>query len=147
MRVIKLVLFIFFSLIVALSLTGCKEFLDQFPNKVDVTFDPNGGRWKDGGTDNVTRNGTEGEEFTLPYRPYKVYDAKYDESTDKTVIRQYKFLGWTLQGSSTLIYNEYDTYGAFPEEDKVYAAKWGTEEMRKESGDVTSNYPQGGGAL
>ena len=44
MRVIKLVLFIFFSLIVALSLTGCKEFLDQFPNKVDVTFDPNGGR-------------------------------------------------------------------------------------------------------
>lgn len=129
MRVIKLVLFIFFSLIVALSLTGCKEFLDQFPNKVDVTFDPNGGRWEGGDTDNVTRNGTEGEEFTLPYRPYKVYDAKYDESTDKTVIRQYKFLGWTLQGSSTLIYNEYDTYGAFPEEDKVYAAKWGTEEM------------------
>ena len=140
MRVIKLVLFIFFSLIVALSLTGCKKFLDQFPNKVNVTFDPNGGRWKDGGTDNVTRNGTEGEEFTLPYRPYKVYDAKYDESTDKTVIRQYKFLGWTLQGSSTLIYNEYDTYGAFPEEDKVYAAKWGEIESRSESGDVTSKY-------
>lgn len=140
MRVIKLVLFIFFSLIVALSLTGCKEFLDQFPNKVDVTFDPNGGRWKDGGTDNVTQNGTEGEEFTLPYRPYKVYDAKYDESTDKTVIRQYKFLGWTLQGSSTLIYNEYDTYGAFPEEDKVYAAKWGSQEKITESGNTESNY-------
>ena len=140
MRVIKLVLFIFFSLIVALSLTGCKKFLDQFPNKVEVTFDPNGGRWKDGGTDNVTRNGTEGEEFTLPYRPYKVYDAKYDESTDKTVIRQYKFLGWTLQGSSTLIYNEYDTYGAFPEEDKVYAAKWGSQEKITESGNTESNY-------
>ena len=140
MRVIKLVLFIFFSLIVALSLTGCKKFLDQFPNKVDVTFDPNGGRWKDGGTDNVTQNGTEGEEFTLPYRPYKVYDAKYDESTDKTVIRQYKFLGWTLQGSSTLIYNEYDTYGAFPEEDKVYAAKWGSQEKITESGNTESNY-------
>ena len=140
MRVIKLVLFIFFSLIVALSLTGCKEFLDQFPNKVDVTFDPNGGRWKDGGTDNVTQNGTEGEEFTLPYRPYKVYDAKYDESTDKTVIRQYKFLGWTLQGSSTLIYNEYDTYGAYPEEDKVYAAKWGSQEKITESGNTESNY-------
>lgn len=140
MRVIKLVLFIFFSLIVALSLTGCKEFLDQFPNKVDVTFDPNGGRWKDGGTDNVTQNGTEGEEFTLPYRPYKVYDAKYDKSTDKTVIRQYKFLGWTLQGSSTLIYNEYDTYGAFPEEDKVYAAKWGSQEKITESGNTESNY-------
>lgn len=140
MRVIKLVLFIFFSLIVALSLTGCKEFLDQFPNKVDVTFDPNGGRWKDGDTDNVTRNGTEGEEFTLPHRPYKVYDAKYDESTDKTVIRQYKFLGWTLQGSSTLIYNEYDTYGAFPEEDKVYAAKWGSQEKITESGNTESNY-------
>ena len=140
MRVIKLVLFIFFSLIVALSLTGCKEFLDQFPNKVDVTFDPNGGRWKDGGTDNVTQNGTEGEEFTLPYRPYKVYDAKYDESTDKTVIRQCKFLGWTLQGSSTLIYNKYDTYGAFPEEDKVYAAKWGSQEKITESGNTESNY-------
>ena len=140
MRVIKLVLFIFFSLIVALSLTGCKEFLDQFPNKVDVTFDPNGGRWKDGGTDNVTQNGTEGEEFTLPYRPYKVYDAKYDKSIDKTVIRQYKFLGWTLQGSSTLIYNEYDTYGAFPEEDKVYAAKWGSQEKITESGNTESNY-------
>ena len=140
MRVIKLVLFIFFSLIVALSLTGCKKFLDQFPNKVDVTFDPNGGRWKDGGTDNVTQNGTEGEEFTLPSRPYKVYDAKYDESTDKTVIRQYKFLGWTLQGSSTLIYNEYDTYGAFPEEDKVYAAKWGSQEKITESGNTESNY-------
>lgn len=140
MRVIKLVLFIFFSLIVALSLTGCKKFLDQFPNKVEVTFDPNGGRWKDGGTDNVTQNGTEGEEFTLPYRPYKVYDAKYDESTDKTVIRQYKFLGWTLQGSSTLIYNEYDTYGAFPEEDKVYAAKWGSQEKITESGNTESNY-------
>lgn len=140
MRVIKLVLFIFFSLIVALSLTGCKKFLDQFPNKVDVTFDPNGGRWEGGGTDNVTRNGTEGEEFTLPYRPYKVYDAKYDESTDKTVIRQYKFLGWTLQGSSTLIYNEYDTYGAFPEEDKVYAAKWGSQEKITESGNTESNY-------
>lgn len=140
MRVIKLVLFIFFSLIVALSLTGCKEFLDQFPNKVDVTFDPNGGRWEGGGTDNVTRNGTEGEEFELPYRPYKVYDAKYDESTDKTVIRQYKFLGWTLQGSSTLIYNEYDTYGAFPEEDKVYAAKWGSQEKITESGNTESNY-------
>lgn len=140
MRVIKLVLFIFFSLIVALSLTGCKEFLDQFPNKVDVTFDPNGGRWKDGGTDNVTQNGTEGEEFTLPYRPYKVYDAKYDKSTDKTVIRQYKFLGWTLQGSSTLIYNKYDTYGAFPEEDKVYAAKWGSQEKITESGNTESNY-------
>ena len=140
MRVIKLVLFIFFSLIVALSLTGCKKFLDQFPNKVNVTFDPNGGRWKDGGTDNVTRNGTEGEEFTLPYRPYKVYDAKYDESIDKTVIRQYEFLGWTLQGSSTLIYNEYDTYGAFPEEDKVYAAKWGSQEKITESGNTESNY-------
>ena len=140
MRVIKLVLFIFFSLIVALSLTGCKKFLDQFPNKVDVTFDPNGGRWKDGGTDNVTQNGTEGDEFTLPYRPYKVYDAKYDKSTDKTVIRQYKFLGWTLQGSSTLIYNEYDTYGAFPEEDKVYAAKWGSQEKITESGNTESNY-------
>lgn len=140
MRVIKLVLFIFFSLIVALSLTGCKEFLDQFPNKVDVTFDPNGGRWEGGGTDNVTRNGTEGEEFTLPYRPYKVYDAKYDKSIDKTVIRQYKFLGWTLQGSSTLIYNEYDTYGAFPEEDKVYAAKWGSQEKITESGNTESNY-------
>ncbi|MDD7274058.1 MAG: hypothetical protein PUH08_00095 [Treponema sp.] len=140
MRVIKLVLFIFFSLIVALSLTGCKEFLDQFPNKVDVTFDPNGGRWKDGGTDNVTQNGTEGEEFKLPYRPYKVYDAKYDKSTDKTVIRQYKFLGWTLQGSSTLIYNKYDTYGAFPEEDKVYAAKWGSQEKITESGNTESNY-------
>ena len=140
MRVIKLVLFIFFSLIVALSLTGCKEFLDQFPNKVDVTFDPNGGRWKDGGTDNVTQNGTEGEEFKLPYRPYKVYDAKYDKSTDKTVIRQYKFLGWTLQGNSTLIYNEYDTYGAFPEEDKVYAAKWGSQEKITESGNTESNY-------
>ena len=136
MRVIKLVLFIFFSLIVALSLTGCKEFLDQFPNKVDVTFDPNGGRWKDGGTDNVTQNGTEGEEFKLPYRPYKVYD----KSTDKTVIRQYKFLGWTLQGSSTLIYNKYDTYGAFPEEDKVYAAKWGSQEKITESGNTESNY-------
>lgn len=140
MRVIKLVLFIFFSLIVALSLTGCKEFLDQFPNKVDVTFDPNGGRWEGGGTDNVTQNGTEGEEFKLPYRPYKVYDAKYDKSTDKTVIRQYKFLGWTLQGSSTLIYNEYDTHGAYPEEDKVYAARWGEIESRSESGDVTSKY-------
>ena len=140
MRVIKLVLFIFFSLIVALSLTGCKEFLDQFPNKVDVTFDPNGGHWEDGGTDNVTQNGTEGEEFTLPYRPYKVYDAKYDKSIDKTVIRQYKFLGWTLQGSSTLIYNEYDTYGAFPEEDKVYAAKWGSQEKITESGNTESNY-------
>lgn len=140
MRVIKLVLFIFFSLIVALSLTGCKEFLDQFPNKVDVTFDPNGGRWEGGGTDNVTQNGTEGEEFTLPYRPYKVYDAKYDKSIDKTVIRQYKFLGWTLQGSSTLIYNEYDTYGAFPEEDKVYAAKWGSQEKITESGNTESNY-------
>lgn len=140
MRVIKLVLFIFFSLIVALSLTGCKEFLDQFPNKVDVTFDPNGGRWEGGGTDNVTRNGTEGEEFKLPYRPYKVYDAKYDESTDKTVIRQCKFLGWTLQGSSTLIYNKYDTYGAFPEEDKVYAAKWGSQEKITESGNTESNY-------
>ena len=140
MRVIKLVLFIFFSLIVALSLTGCKEFLDQFPNKVDVTFDPNGGRWEGGGTDNVTRNGTEGEEFWLPYRPYKVYDAKYDKSIDKTVIRQYKFLGWTLQGSSTLIYNEYDTYGAFPEEDKVYAAKWGSQEKITESGNTESNY-------
>lgn len=140
MRVIKLVLFIFFSLIVALSLTGCKEFLDQFPNKVDVTFDPNGGRWEGGGTGNVTRNGTEGEEFWLPYRPYKLYDANYNESTNVTVIQQYKFLGWTLQGGSTLIYNEYDTHGAYPEEDKVYAAKWGGIESRRESGDVTSNY-------
>lgn len=140
MRVIKLVLFIFFSLIVALSLTGCKKFLDQFPNKVDVTFDPNGGRWEGGGTGNVTRNGTEGDEFTLPYRPYRVYDAKYDESTNVTVIQQYKFSGWTLQGGSTLIYNEYDTHGAFPEEDKVYAAQWGRIESRRESGDVTSNY-------
>ena len=140
MRVIKLVLFIFFSLIVALSLTGCKEFLDQFPNKVDVTFDPNGGRWEGGGTDNVIRNGTEGEEFTLPYRPYKVYDAVYNEASQETVIRQYKFLGWTLQGSSTLIYNEYDTYGAYPEEDKVYAAKWGSQEKITESGNTESNY-------
>ena len=141
MRVIKLVLFIFFSLIVALSLTGCKKFLDQFPNKVDVTFDPNGGRWEGGGSDNVTRNGTEGDEFTLPYRPYKVYDAKYDKSTDVTVIQQYKFLGWTLQGGgSTLIYNEYDTHGAYPEEDKVYAAKWGEPESRSEPGNVTSKY-------
>ena len=140
MRVIKLVLFIFFSLIVALSLTGCKEFLDQFPNKVDVTFDPNGGQWEGGGSDNVTRNGTEGDEFTLPYRPCKVYDANYNKSTDVTVIKQYKFLGWTLQGGSTLIYNEYDTHGAYPEEDKVYAAKWGEPESRSESGDVTSKY-------
>ena len=140
MRVIKLVLFIFFSLIVALSLTGCKEFLDQFPNKVDVTFDPNGGQWEGGGSGNETRNGTEGDEFRLPYRPYKVYDANYNESTDETVIRQYKFLGWTLQGGSTLIYNEYDTHGAFPEEDKVYAAQWGGRESRHESGDVTSKY-------
>ena len=141
MRVIKLVLFIFFSLIVALSLTGCKEVLGRFPNKVDVTFDPNGGRWEGGGTDNVTRNdGREGDEFTLPYRPYKVDDANYDESTGKTVIYQYKFLGWTLQGGSTLIYNEYDTHGAYPEEDKVYAAKWGGIEIRRESGDVTSKY-------
>ena len=80
------------------------------------------------------------KEFTLPYRPYKVYEAKYDESTDKTVIRQCKFLGWTLQGSSTLIYNEYDTYGAFPEEDKVYAAKWGSQEKITESGNTESNY-------
>ena len=140
MRVIKLVLFIFFSLIVALSLTGCKKFLDQFPNKVDVTFDPNGGLWEGGGSGNVTRNGTEGDEFTLPYRPYKVYDAKYDKSTGETVIQQYKFLGWTLQGGSTLIYNEYDTHGAFPEEDKVYAAQWGRIESRSELGDVTSKY-------
>lgn len=140
MRVIKLVLFIFFSLIVALSLTGCKEFLDQFPNKVDVTFDPNGGRWEGGGTDNVTRNdGTEGEPFTLPYRPYRVY-ASYEASTNVTVIQQYEFLGWTLQGGSILIYNKYDTHGAFPEEDKVYAAKWGGIESRRESGDVTSKY-------
>lgn len=138
MRVIKLVLFIFFSLIVALSLTGCKEFLDQFPNKVDVTFDPNGGRWEDGGTGNETRNGTEGKEFRLPY-PYRVY-ASYEASTNVTVIQQYEFLGWTLQGGSTLIYNEYDTHGAFPEEDKVYAAKWGGIEIRRESGDVTSKY-------
>ena len=140
MRVIKLVLFIFFSLIVALSLTGCKEFLAQFPNKVDVTFDPNGGRWEGGSSGNETRNGTEGDEFWLPYRPYKVYDANYNESTKVTVIQQYKFEGWTLQGGSTLIYNEYDTHGAFPEEDKVYAAKWGGIESRRESGDVTSNY-------
>lgn len=138
MRVIKLVLFIFFSLIVALSLTGCKEFLAQFPNKVDVTFDPNGGRWEDGGTDNVTLNDTEGKEFRLPY-PYRVY-ASYEASTNVTVIQQYEFLGWTLQGGSTLIYNKYDTHGAFPEEDKVYAAKWGGIESRRESGDVTSNY-------
>ncbi len=140
MRVIKLVLFIFFSLIVTLSLTGCKEVLARLPNKVDVTFDPNGGRWEGGGTDNVTRNGTEGDEFTLPYRPYKVYDANYEEFTDETVIQQYKFLGWTLQGGSTLIYNEYDTHGAFPEEDKVYAAKWGGIESRSELGNVTSKY-------
>ena len=140
MRVIKLVLFIFFSLIVALSLTGCKKFLDQFPNKVNVTFDPNGGRWKDGGTDNVTRNGTEGEEFKRPYRPYCIIDAVYNETSQETVIRQHKFLGWTLQGSSTLIYNEYDTYGAFPEEDKVYAAKWGSQEQITESGNTESNY-------
>ena len=140
MRVIKLVLFIFFSLIVALSLTGCKEVLGRFPNKVDVTFDPNGGQWEGGGSDNETRNGTEGDEFTLPYRPYKVYDANYNESTEVTVIRQYKFLGWTLQGGSTLIYNEYDTHGTYPEEDKVYAAKWGGIESRSESGDVTSKY-------
>lgn len=139
MRVIKLVLFIFFSLIVALSLTGCKEVLGRFPNKVDVTFDPNGGRWEDGSTDNMTRNGTEGDEFEL-HRPYKVYNANYEKSTDVTVIHQYKFLGWTLQGGSTLIYNEYDTHGAFPEEDKVYAAKWGESESRHESGDVTSKY-------
>lgn len=140
MRVIKLVLFIFFSLIVALSLTGCKEFLDQFPNKVDVTFDPNGGQWEGGGSGNVTRNGTEGDEFTLPYRPYKVDDANYNKSIGETVIYQYKFLGWTLQGGSALIYNEYDTHGAYPEEDKVYAAKWGGIEIRRESGDVTSKY-------
>ena len=140
MRVIKLVLFIFFSLIVALSLTGCKEVLGRFPNKVDVTFDPNGGRWEGGGSDNVTRNGTEGDEFTLPYRPCNVYDTNYNESTGETVIHQYKFLGWTLQGGSTLIYNEYDTHGAFPEEDKVYAAKWGGREIRSELGDVTSKY-------
>lgn len=138
MRVIKLVLFIFFSLIVALSLTGCKEVLGRFPNKVDVTFDPNGGRWEDGGTDNVTLNDTEGKEFRLPY-PYRVY-ASYEASTNVTVIQQYEFLGWTLQGGSTLIYNKYDTHGAFPEEDKVYAAKWGGIESRRESGDVTSNY-------
>ena len=138
MRVIKLVLFIFFSLIVALSLTGCKEVLGRFPNKVDVTFDPNGGRWEGGGSGNVTRNGIEGKEFRLPY-PYKVY-ASYEESTDETVIQQYEFLGWTLQGGSTLIYNEYDTYGAFPEEDKVYTAKWGGIESRSEPGDVTSKY-------
>lgn len=138
MRVIKLVLFIFFSLIVALSLTGCKEFLAQFPNKVDVTFDPNGGRWEGGGSGNVTQNGTEGDEFELPY-PYKVY-ANYEASTDVTVIQQYEFLGWTLQGGSILIYKKYDTHGAFPEEDKVYAAKWGGIESRRESGDVTSNY-------
>ncbi|MBQ7365739.1 MAG: hypothetical protein IJW57_00770 [Spirochaetaceae bacterium] len=140
MRVIKLVLFIFFSLIVALSLTGCKEVLARLPNKVDVTFDPNGGRWEGGGSDNVTRNGTEGDEFTLPYRPYKVHDANYNKSTGETVINQYKFLGWTLQGGSTLIYNEYDTHGAYPEEDKVYAAQWGGIESRHESGDVTSKY-------
>lgn len=140
MRVIKLVLFIFFSLIVALSLTGCKEVLGRFPNKVDVTFDPNGGQWEGGGSDNVTRNGTEGDEFTLPYRPCNVYDANYNEFTGETVIHQYKFLGWTLQGGSTLIYNEYDTHGAFPEEDKVYAAKWGGRESRSEPGDVTSKY-------
>ena len=138
MRVIKLVLFIFFSLIVALSLTGCKEVLGRFPNKVDVTFDPNGGRWEDGGTNNVTRNGTEGEEFWLPY-PYRVY-ASYEASTNVTVIQQHEFLGWTLQGGSTLIYNKYDTHGAFPEEDKVYAAKWGGIESWRESGDVTSKY-------
>lgn len=140
MRVIKLVLFIFFSLIVTLSLTGCKKFFDQFPNKVDVTFDPNGGLWEGGGSGNVTRNGTEGDEFRLPYRPYKVYDANYNASDKVTVIQQYKFLGWTLQGGSTLIYNEYDTHGVFPEEDKVYAAKWGGIESRSESGDVTSKY-------
>ena len=140
MRVIKLVLFIFFSLIVALSLTGCKKFLDQFPNKVDVNFDPNGGHWEGGGTDNVTRTGTEGEEFTLPYRPYCIIDAVYNETSQETVIRQHKFLGWTLQGGSTLIYNEYDTHGAYPEEDKVYAARWGEIESRSESGDVTSKY-------
>ena len=141
MRVIKLVLFIFFSLIVTLSLTGCKEVLARLPNKVVVTFDPNGGQWEGGGSGNETRNGTEGDEFRLPYRPYKVYDANYNKSTDETVIRQYKFLGWTLQGGSTLIYNEYDTHGAFPEEDKVYAAKWGGEgESWSEPGDVTSKY-------
>lgn len=138
MRVIKLVLFIFFSLIVALSLTGCKEVLGRFPNKVDVTFDPNGGRWEDGGTDNMTRNGTEGDEFEL-HRPYRVY-ASYEASTKVTVIQQYKFEGWTLQGGATLIYNEYDTHGAYPEEDKVYAARWGEIESRSESGDVTSKY-------
>ena len=88
----------------------------------------------------MTRNGTEGDEFRLPYRPYKVYYANYNKSTDVTVIQQYKFLGWTLQGGSTLIYNEYDTHGAYPEEDKVYAAKWGGIEIRRESGDVTSKY-------
>ena len=83
-------------------------------------------------------DGTEGDEFELPY-PYKVY-AKYEESTKETVIQQYKFLGWTLQGGSILIYNEYDTHGAFPEEDKVYAAKWGGIESRSEPGNVTSKY-------
>ena len=88
----------------------------------------------------MTRNGTEGEEFWLPYRPHRIIDAVYNEASQETVIRQYKFLGWTLQGSSTLIYNEYDTHGAYPEEDKVYAAKWGSQEQITESGNTESNY-------
>lgn len=139
MKHYKLIIFSLVVTMVFFSFTGCSDFLSQFPNIVTVRFSTNGGEWLDGGTKTVERGGTEGEHYTLPTPPRYIEDVEYNGSSHTTITYK-EFLGWTLAGEKTLIYNNYDTKGAFPQEDKAYAAKWGTSLTRREDGDTTENY-------
>lgn len=107
---------------VSVCIVGCDM---NAPNEVTVTFDLNGGTINTS-TSNQVREGTEGKYFKLP-KPEYITNKEYDSVSDITNVYGKKFEGWVLKGTSTIIYNEYDSYGAFPEEDKTYVATWGTE--------------------
>lgn len=139
MKHYKLIIFSLVVTMVFFSFTGCSDFLRQFPNIVTVRFSTNGGEWLDGTTTTDEREGTEGEYFILPTPPRYIEDVEYNGSTHTTITEK-EFLGWTLKGGKTLIYNTYDTKGAYPQEDQAYAAKWGTSLTTIEDGDTTGNY-------
>lgn len=129
----KNIKFIVFWLVVAVALftlIGCEDFLNKFPNIVTVEFDPNGGTWVSGHEGNEIREGKEGDHFNLPKVEYVL--EKTDRGEGTFFIRYKEFLGWNLKDTNTLVYNAYDEKGAYPQENRVYAAKWGDEETKIE---------------
>jgi len=133
MKFFKLSLFIvlFFT---SICVIGCESF---FAKQVVVTFELNGGTVNSSGA-NQTREGVEGKYFKLPEVEY-IISKTYDSVENKTNVHGKKFDGWLLKDTSTIIYNQYDTYGSFPEEDMTYVAKWGTEcLLYSEDGDTTN---------